>query len=100
VSDPAYSFWCSKCKTTHAGECTPAAVGSQWRVEYRYAPDGPWVRHMMTMIVDRVEPDKLIMFYDGKEHVSDFKNWEQAKTDDGVFEPSHKLWMRFIEVKR
>ena len=23
MSDPAYSFWCSKCKTTHAGECTP-----------------------------------------------------------------------------
>lgn len=49
----AYSFWCSRCKISHAGECPPGVapaskshvitVGSWWVIQKKIPPSDAWV---------------------------------------------------------
>lgn len=63
----AYSFWCSRCKFDHPGECATKttvktsvypAIGSRWRPEVRGShPNDPWLKSALMYEVCEIKVD-------------------------------------------
>jgi hypothetical protein len=83
VKDAGYSFWCSKCKDSHAGECPPdlslktwRPVGSRWYCDVKIG-DYEWNTQRvrpMTVISHHFDLGKVTFQYDGSptKHVLSF----------------------------
>ena len=102
----SWSFWCSRCKKDHPGECPPAApegrnamfpaVGSIWTRQMKRSPELPWETRYPTykvVMLDTAESMKVgIVPNDGRD-LNIYQVPVEAWDPDGA--PTKKPGMRF-----